>query len=309
MRAYSYKCLKEKIFSNPFPINLNKNKMKFQLKNIVAVLVMIFAFSSCSNDNNEPNVVNELEGLTKIQEITNDTHIIELYSATGTLQQGHNAISLRIKNKTTKEYEKSAAITWAPLMKMTSMSHACPYSTVSKTTGKETMYNGYIVFQMAENTMEHWFLTVNYTINNLDYTANNQIVVPASAKQRVTTFKGTDGTKYLLALIDPTNPKVATNDMTVGVFKMESMLTFPIVDGFKVKIDPRMPSMGNHGSPNNVDLTQTASDKLYRGKLSLTMTGYWKINLQLLNANNEVLKGETITDVVPASSIYFEVEF
>jgi hypothetical protein len=43
--------------------------------------------------------------------------------------------------------------------------------------------------------------------------------------------------------------------------------------------------------------------------MSLTMTGYWKINLQLLNANNEVLKGETITDAVPASSIYFELEF
>lgn len=305
---YGLLCLKDKFFSNAFRINLNKNKMKFQIKNIVAVLVMVFAFSSCSNDD-APVVVNELEGLTKIQEITNDTHVVELYSVTGNLQQGHNQISLRIKNKTTNGYEKEATITWAPLMKMTTMSHACPYSAVAKTTGKETLYSGYIVFQMAENTMEHWFLTVNYTINGVAYTANNQIAVPASAKQRITTFTGTDGTKYLLALIEPTNPKVATNDMTVGVFKMASMMMFPVVDGFKVKIDPRMPSMGNHGSPNNVDLTQSVSDKLYRGKLSLTMTGYWKINLQLLNANNEVLKGEAITDAVPASSIYFEVEF
>ena len=46
--------------------------------------------------------------------------------------------------------------------------------------------------------------------------------------------------------------------MTVGVFKMQSMMVFPVVDNFKVKIDPRMPSMGNHGSPNNVDLTQSS---------------------------------------------------
>lgn len=282
--------------------------MKFQLQNIVILLIIAFTFSSCSNDD-APIVTNELEGLNKIQELTNDTHIVELYSATGTLQQGHNSISLRIKNKTTNAYEKEAIITWAPVMKMTTMSHACPYSEITKTTGKETLYNGYIVFQMAENNMEHWFLTVNYTINGVAFTTNSQINVPASTKKRVTTFIGTDGTKYLLALIEPANPKVATNDITVGVYKMSSMMMFPVVDGFKVKIDPRMPSMGNHGSPNNVDLTQSVSDKLYHGKLSLTMTGYWKINLQLLNANNEVLKGEALSETVPASSIYFEVEF
>ncbi|MEC5164661.1 hypothetical protein RCH18_000380 [Flavobacterium sp. PL11] len=282
--------------------------MKFQLKNIVALLAILFVFSSCTNDD-APVTANELNGLSKVQELTNDTHVVELYSATGAFQQGHNLISLRIKNKTSNTYEKEAIITWTPLMKMTTMSHACPYSAITKTTGKETIYNGYIVFQMAENTMEHWFLTVIYTINGVSYTATGQIAVPASAKQRVTNFTGTDGTKYLLALIEPTNPKVATNDMTVGVFKMASMISYPVVDRFKVKIDPRMPSMGNHGSPNNIDLTQSANDKLYRGKLSLTMTGYWKINLQLLNASNEVLKGEAITVAVPASSIYFEVEF
>jgi hypothetical protein len=67
--------------------------------------------------------------------------------------------------------------------------------------------------------------------------------------------------------------------------------------------------MGNHGSPNNVDLTQSASTGLYNGKLSLTMTGYWKINLQLLNSENTVLKGEEVTETNPESSLYFEVEF
>ena len=282
--------------------------MKFQLKNIVAVLAITFTFSSCTNDDTTA-VVNELDGLSKVQELTNDTHIVELYSASGTLQQGHNAISLRIKNKATNTYEKDANSTWVPLMKMTTMSHSCPYSAINKTTGKESLYSGYIVFQMAENSMEHWFLTVNYTINGVSYSASSQITVAASAKQRVSSFTGTDGTKYVLALIEPTNPKVATNDMTVGVYKMSSIMMFPVVDGFKVKIDPRMPSMGNHSSPNNVDLTQSVTDKLYYGKLSFTMTGYWKINLQLLNANNEVLKGEAITETVPASSIYFEVEF
>lgn len=85
-------------------------------------------------------------------------------------------------------------------------------------------------------------------------------------------------------------------------------MSFVPVDNFKIIIDPRMPGMGNHGSPNNVDLTQT-TDKVYRGKLSLTMTGYWKINLQLADATSKVLKGEAVTNENEGSSIYFELEF
>jgi len=47
----------------------------------------------------------------------------------------------------------------------------------------------------------------------------------------------------------------------------------------------------------------------YFGKLSLTMTGYWKINLQLENESGTILKGEPISETVESSSIYFEVEF
>jgi hypothetical protein len=115
--------------------------------------------------------------------------------------------------------------------------------------------------------------------------------------------------KYLVAYVDPHHPKVAVNDLVVGVWKMQDMMTFPIVDGYTVKIDPRMPSMGNHSSPNNVNATQPTAGNLYKGKLSLTMTGYWKINLQLAKPDGTILKGEEITETVTSSSIYFEIEF
>ena len=194
-------------------------------------------------------------------------------------------------------------------MHMAMMNHSCPKSEVSKISTDGTLYEGYIMFQMAQNTTEYWDLKVDYSINGVDYTTTSVIDVPASAKRTVNTFMGTDGVKYLVAYAAPHQPSVAINNMIVGVWKMQDMMTFPVVDGYTLKIDPRMPSMGNHGSPNNVDLSQSASDKLYYGKLSLTMTGYWKINLQLLNESNVILKGETITDLVPASSIYFEIEF
>jgi len=269
-------------------------------------LFLLGALASCSSD--DSSTVSELDGLNKIQEIENTTHIIELYNANGALEQGYNGISLRIKNKTTNEYEDNATITWIPKMHMTSMTHSCPMSSISRTPLKETLYNGYIVFQMAQNATEYWDLQVDYTIDEVAYSATAVIDVPASTKQRVTTFTGSDNVRYILALVDPSDPKVAINDVTFGLFKMQSMMSFPVVDDYTVKIDPRMPSMGNHGSPNNVNLTQS-DDNLYHGKLSLTMTGYWKINLQLLNASGEVLKGEEITESVTASSIYFELEF
>ena len=282
--------------------------MKFQLKNIVAVLIMALALISCS-DNDDSATVNELDGLTKFQEMTNTTHTIELYSHTGALVQGYNEVKLRIKDNTTNQYIKNASVSWMPVMHMAMMNHSCPNSEVEKITTEGTLYEGYIMFQMAQNDTEYWDLKIDYSIDGVDYTTTSVIDVPASAKRTVNTFTGTDGVKYLVAYVEPHHPSVALNDMKVGVWKMQDMMTFPVVDGYTLKIDPRMPSMGNHSSPNNVHATQTSTGELYNGKLSLTMTGYWKINLQLAKPDGTIVKGEEITDTVTASSIFFEIEF
>ena len=285
--------------------------MKTQLKNIFVILIMALAFTSCSSDDEQITlpVVNELDGLSKFKEMSNATHTIELYSSKGATEQGYNDIKLRIKDNTTNKYVKNADVSWMPIMHMAMMNHSCPKSDVKKVSTNGTLYEGYIMFQMAQNASEYWDLKVDYTIDGVDYTATSVINVPASAKRTVNTFTGSDGVKYLVAYIDPSSPKVAVNKMVVGVWKMQTMMNFPVVDGYSMKIDPRMPSMGNHSSPNNVAATQATLGGLYNGKLSLTMTGYWKINLQLLNAEGTVLKGEQIAGDVAASSIFFEIEF
>jgi hypothetical protein len=70
-----------------------------------------------------------------------------------------------------------------------------------------------------------------------------------------------------------------------------------------------MPGMGNHTSPNNTDLSFNSLDNFYYGDLSLTMTGYWKLNLKLMNTDDDVLKGEDVTDDNESSSLYLELEF
>ena len=120
---------------------------------------------------------------------------------------------------------------------------------------------------------------------------------------------GTDGTKYVLALIEPKSPKIAVNKMKVGLFKMQTMMSFPSVPDYKITLDPRMPGMGNHSSPNNKDLTYNAADQMYDGDLSLTMSGYWVLNLKVLNSAGDILKGEAITEEHPKSSLYLELDF
>ena len=285
--------------------------MKFSLKIFVAFVALSIFLISCrtSDDPVTPPSVNELEGLVKVKEFSNDTHTIELYTVTGTTQLGYNDMKFRIRNKSNNQYEKNATVNWNPVMHMTTMSHSGPKSEVTKVTPDGTLYAGYLVFQMPQNATEYWDLKFDYSINGTAYTATTVVDVPDSAKRRVNSFLGSDNTKYIVAYIEPRTPKVAVNDMTLGVWKMQDMMTFPVVDGYTVKIDPRMPGMGNHGSPNNVNATQTSPGKLYNGKLSLTMTGYWKINLQLANAAGTVLKGEEVTDQNPASSLFFEIEF
>ena len=272
---------------------------------------MAFLFTSCRNDGDDlvTPALNELDGLTKIKEFSNDTHTIELYSATGTTFLGYNDIKLRIKNKSNSQYEKNAMVSWTPLMHMTMMTHSCPKSAVSKVTSDGTLYTGYIVFQMPQNSSEYWDLKIDYTINGTSYTGTSLVDVPAQTKKTVNSFLGSDNKRYVVAYIDPKTPKVAVNDIKVGVWTMQDMMNFPVQDGYTVKIDPRMPGMGNHSSPNNVNATQSGAGNLYNGKLSLTMTGYWKINLQLADAAGTVLKGEEISATNEASSIFFEIEF
>lgn len=270
-------------------------------------LLVIALFFSCSSDDDTNVPINETEDLILVKNIENSQHTLAVYTQSGMFQLGYNKIYFQIKEGET--YINNAQVSWKPMMQMTDMSHSCPYSAITRKPNTETLYEGYIVFQMPGNDQEHWELTFDYTVDGEEFSVTETIQVPPSTKKRVHVFMGSDDVRYIVALVEPSDPKVAVNDMTAGIFRMETMMNFPIVDDYTLKIDPRMPSMGNHSSPNNQHLTQSNTDQLYHGKLSLTMTGYWKINLQLLNAQDEVLKGEEVTENNASSSIYFEIEF
>lgn len=279
-----------------------------KLKHLVAILFVSLAALSCTTED-DITLTNEIEGLTKIQELSNSTHTIELYNKTGEFLTGYNAISIRIKDKMSNTYIENASVIWNPVMQMPTMQHSCPKSNITKASDKSTVYEGFIIYQMANLDGTGWSITLNYTINDVVYTVTDTITVMQAKNQNVTTVTGSDNKRYVIALLEPTSPKIAINKLKVGLFKMETMMSFPVVENYTITLDPRMPSMGNHSSPNNTNLAYNSTDGMYYGNLSLTMTGYWVLNLKLLNTEGTVLKGEDITTENTKSSLYLELEF
>lgn len=282
-----------------------------KLKYILPVLFIALFTTACSEDdtNFDTPIVNEVEGLNKVQELTNSTHTIELFNTSGRFYTGYNAIRVRIKDNTTNDYVENASISWMPVMQMPTMQHSCPNANPTKEPGKNTVYKGNIIYQMAFTDGTGWSLTVNYTIDNVDYSATSDITVMQNEDQNVSSFVGNDDKRYVVAMVAPTNPIIGNNELVLGVYEMENMMSFPAVQNYSLSLDPRMPGMGNHSSPNNTNLTYNSSDNLYHANLTLTMTGYWVLNLKLMDGQGEILKGENVTEDNIQSSLYLELEF
>jgi len=289
-------------------MDIKNKKMKF-IKSILTLILISSVSISCSDSSDDPIAIDEnpLEGYHLLERIQANGHIVEIHSEQQGLVTGYNELFLRIKEG--DRYVSDAELSWNPLMHMTTMVHSAPKSPLT-TTSDKTVHHGHLIFQMPGNEVEYWELELQYAFGGKTYQLSQQLEVwePADGNRTVNVFTGTDGVRYILAMM-PLSPKVAINDFSARLYKMENMLEFLPVEGYRIALDPRMPGMGNHGSPNNVDLTYDDSLKQYTGKLSLTMTGYWKVNLKLLNAADQVLGGEDVTDDNQQSSLFFELEF
>ncbi len=275
----------------------------------VLLVLLSLLFFSCSDDDSSPAVVDDFSNLTLVTTIENDAHLISLYTTSGQLQAGHNHIYVNLVDKTSDARLTNAQMSWQPLMQMTSMSHSCPYSALIPAADKQAMYSGSIVFQMATMANDFWTLNLEYEINGQTFTASGAIHVFEPDHRRVQVVTGTDNEKYVLAMISPTAPVTGTNEMRASVHRVVSAMNYMAVNDYKIEIDPRMPAMNNHGSPGNIALEQNQAGGDYIGSLTLTMTGYWRINLQLKNSANELLYGNPVTDQDPGSPLYFDLTF
>lgn len=279
----------------------------------VAAFAVALSTVSCKKEKieeiKETIANNELTGLNSALTIEENGLKVEIFTPTGTFKLGYNDVYYRVKDSVTNKYLLTAELSVTPIMQMMNMSHGTPVNEITKMVERPNMYRGGIIFTMASNQMEYWTLEVNVTQGGTTRTVSSVIDVQQSVKRNLNAFEGTDGNRYILAMVKPLAPIVGQNDITAQLFKRIDGFTYEAVPNFAINIDPRMPSMGNHSSPNNVHMTSNNSGTLYSGKLNLTMTGYWRINLMAFNAENTLIKGEEITESNTESTLFFEIEF
>jgi len=87
--------------------------------------------------------------------------------------------------------------------------------------------------------------------------------------------------------------QTGTNTIKAYISKKSNPITTPYAlaeKSFIVEIDPRMPDMGNHTSPNNSPL-QLQTDGSYQGTVNLTMTGLWRLHLTVKDAEGNIVAG------------------
>lgn len=282
------------------------------------LLIAAIILSSCSSDdnnNNEPDNIDETKDLILLHSFSDNHYTIDLFGEEPQLKVGYNSIFLRVEDAD-GNYVENADLSWHPMMEMHMDEgmhhHSCPHSDVKKVLGKQTLYQGYVVFNMASDGHHHmWEMTINYKIRNEENEISDHVNVLESESdfnRKFMSAMGTDGENYMLAYVEPAKPEIGPNNFVVALFKAAEDGSFPIVNNYKIQVDPRMPGMGNHSAPGNEDLVQK-NDGFYHGKVGFSMTGYWKLNLILLDDTGNIVKGEPITEQNESSSLYFELEF
>lgn len=256
---------------------------------------------------------------------------ISIEALNGTFYKGYNELHLKVLNTQTSQDVITSEVTFLPIMSNTDGSKtSCPYNYNPEYDSTNKYYTGYSVFTSESTTANSWKLYVSFIADNQKYVINKDITVEKQSNKNLnmTTFTGKDNEQYVIALVAPQKPTVSENRLTTGIYKYNkpvnaagtfpdpSQFSYSEVSGYTLKLDPRMPepSMGNHSSPNNQDLTQQI-DGLYHGMVNYTMTGNWTLNLILMNQNGLIIKGTVVpTDFTPGvegvkSELYIDTLF
>lgn len=274
----------------------------FKYITLTILSLLLIGISSCTKDDPEAPVstTNPFENLTLIGETSavGSGAIVRIY-ADEDLFVGYNNIYVAVydsANTTTQITD--AHISFMPMMDMGTMQHSCPIENPSLVVESGTnAFKGAAVFIMPSTAGSWTFgVHVHNHVNNQEGMASLPITVVAPTEARMISFVSDfDNTKLFVARITPLNPTVGINDIQFGIWKKETMMSFPNVDGYKMAMVPEMPSMG-HGSPNNVDPVSVGNGK-YDGKVNFTMTGYWKLNLDFSTATDDSVKMGQYFDV------------
>ena len=284
-------------------------------KIILFLTVLCCALTSCTKEKTDyeaeiDSIVPEQGKFEEVTSFKNGPYTVLIESLGGQLYTGYNKIRLRVKSQ---GQPAVTAMTLLPILTTGNEPPAsCPHSYQLVHQIQDDYFEGYVVFTDESNATHSWNLHIGITTDAQLHNGQQSIQVhPQNNKNlNMTSFVGSDGEQYFIALIAPLKPKVAENELIAGIYKFNrptvnnnngsldpKRYSYSQVEGYTLQLDPRMPepSMGNHSSPNNKDLIQGA-DRLYHGVVNYTMTGNWTLNFILRNQQGRIVKGTLVPD-------------
>lgn len=302
----------------------------------VLVIAIFVVITSCTLEKTdyeaELNIeTTEFVEFEPVTTLTNGNYSISIEALNGTLYKGYNEIHLKITNTQTNANLEGADVTFLPIFTdANGNKSSCPHDYHLDYNAIEGYYSGYSVFTSESDSTVNWTLYIDFEDNGEAYATHQTITVEeqTNLNLNMTAFTGNDNEQYFIALIAPQSPSVAQNDLVAGIYKYNkpenpagtfpdlSQYSYAVVNNYTLLIDPRMPepSMGNHSSPNNEDLTQQ-SDGLYHGVVNYTMTGNWTLNFILKDESGQTIKGtEVSTEFTPGiegakGELYIDILF
>ena len=265
--------------------------------------ITITGDADCCSAEEALNTYNFLKTVKLIPELSTEIdgkYNVYVYTKTGSFHTGYNDIYFVSTKKETGNYIKDVTVTSnSPLMYMSKMNmyHSTPVSEKSRIVNYDylAVKRVWVSFLMETSDAGSW--TYSYEVNVLGKTGGvekKDIVVSALPEGQVwlKSFKVGDDT-FFLSLVNPTDWKTGTNTIKAYVSKKSNPITTPYAlatETFTVDIDPRMPDMGNHTSPNNTPLVKQ-EDGSYQGTINLTMTGLWRIHLKVKDSEGNIVAG------------------
>jgi len=287
----------------------------------VIVFAIFVVITSCTLDKTDYEAELNVETTEYIvfeeaTSITTGNYTISIDALNGTFYKGYNEVHLKITNTQTEEVLNASEVTLLPIITdANGNKSSCPHSYNLSFNETEAYYVGYTVFTSDSNSTVDWQLYLSFTDNDETYSVDQLVSEEEQTNMNLnmTAFTGNDDEQYFIALVAPQSPNVAQNDLlagiykynkpttTAGIFPDQTQFSYSIVSNHTLLIDPRMPepSMGNHSSLNNQDLTQQ-TDGLYHGVVNYTMTGNWTLNFILKDENDQIIKGnEVSTEFTP----------
>ncbi len=250
--------------------------MRFVAVAFVTVLLM----AGCSEKSTQPTDNGNPEGsLLKVGEGEDQGYKVELYSEK-TFAVGYHRIYVKLTKTSTGALVDRAAVSVVPMMDMGAMKHSAPHEDHEGVSAINGLFHCAVNFIMAGM----WELRVNFRDEENGTEGEVVMNINVAAGNMLKSVAGTDGKNYFITLVKPEKPVVGMNDFEITVHYRETMMSFPAVEDLAVKMEPTMPSMG-HGSPNNVDPTHQQNGH-YLGKVNFTMTGDWRVDLDLARGDS-----------------------